>query len=129
MGLVLRALAVITGTGRVVAPGAVGVRNGRITIVGTWDEVAGDHERVETYESAILIPGLVNAHVHLDLSGLAQPIPCDGEFAEWLIRVGKSRFQRPCRECNVVEALEALSRSGVTALGDVAATGQSLSAT
>jgi cytosine/adenosine deaminase-related metal-dependent hydrolase len=126
MDLVLRALAVLTGTGRMIAPGAVGVRQGRISSVGSWDEVGDDAGRVETYQNAILIPGLVNAHAHLDLSGLSGPIPCDGDFVEWLMQVGKSRFQEPGRQSGIVEALGSLARSGVTALGDIAATGQSL---
>ena len=33
------------------------------------------------------IPGLVNAHTHLEFSLLAEPIPTTGRFTDWIRRV------------------------------------------
>jgi cytosine/adenosine deaminase-related metal-dependent hydrolase len=81
---------------------------------------------VDLGNSAVL-PGLVNAHTHLDLSGVSAPIPFTGNFSDWLR--GVIAFRRARSPCNIEADIrkglgESLAR-GVTLLGDVSATGES----
>jgi len=75
---------------------------------------------VEDLGSVALLPGLVNAHTHLDLSHLARPLGEPGMgFVDWIRRVIEHRLEsRPDRpvERGIAESI----RCGVTTLGDVA---------
>ena len=71
---------------------------------------------------AVLVPGLVNAHSHLDLGGHA-PLPATGDFTGWLLGIGATRqAARDVAERAEREARQLL-RSGATAVGDVDGTG------
>jgi cytosine/adenosine deaminase-related metal-dependent hydrolase len=68
---------------------------------------------------AVLLPGLVNAHTHLDLGG-AESIAAGGSFPDWLLGVG---VVRGAAGRDVVgearRQAEQLARRGVTLAGDV----------
>src|SRR5262249_34938148 len=65
--------------------------------------------------NAAVIPGLVNAHMHLDLSSFATPIPFDGDFTNWLRAViAHRRTQTPEQVMTAVRAgLDESLRYGV----------------
>lgn len=72
---------------------------------------------------AVLIPGLVNAHTHLDLTHIG-PRPYDprGGFAPWLAMVMAARARTPDAVADSVRLGVSLSiRGGVVAVGDIAA--------
>lgn len=72
-----------------------------------------------------ILPGLVNAHTHLDLSGLRGRVPFTGDFIAWLRAVIDHRRQRSAVQVeeDVRAGLaESISR-GVTLLADIAAGG------
>jgi cytosine/adenosine deaminase-related metal-dependent hydrolase len=74
-----------------------------------------------------VLPGLVNAHTHLDLTGLRGRCPPSPDFTAWLRAViSHRRAQAPAQvEADVRAGLaESLSR-GTTLLGDIAAGGLS----
>jgi cytosine/adenosine deaminase-related metal-dependent hydrolase len=111
--------------------GTITIRGGRITAVGP----AGGQPAEDLGDVAIL-PGLVNAHTHLDLSGLSQPLgePNQG-LADWIRRVIDYRRKPPdpgtmrsmvahgARVGGIDAVRLGLAESlrlGTTALGDVA---------
>jgi cytosine/adenosine deaminase-related metal-dependent hydrolase len=103
--------------------GCVTVRGERIVSV---DE---DGQRTADVDlgNAALLPGLVNAHAHLDLSGmrgLAAPTP---DFPAWLGRVIAHRRQRTPEQvaADVAAGLAESVRHGTTLLGDVSGDGGS----
>ncbi|HZH90585.1 MAG TPA: allantoinase AllB [Pyrinomonadaceae bacterium] len=51
------------------APAAVHVREGRILAVGAFEDVPGDCPLVEVDDGAVLLPGLVDTHVHINEPG------------------------------------------------------------
>src|ERR1043166_9124944 len=70
------------------AAGLLGA-DGRIVGVGPGAEVPrpGDAEPIGC-GSAILLPGLVNAHTHLELEGFeGRALPPDAPFREWILAV------------------------------------------
>ncbi len=74
-----------------------------------------------------LLPGLVNAHTHLDLGGLRGKLSPPSEFTQWLRAVVAYRRSSSPAECEqAIQAgiAECLS-SGTTLLGDIAAGGLS----
>ena len=74
-----------------------------------------------------ILPGLVNAHTHLEFSDLAQPIGHAGmELADWIVQVIQSRATRVAEDNSidcVVElgAMEAV-QSGTALIGEIATT-------
>jgi len=73
----------------------------------------------------VVVPGLVNAHTHLEFSGLASPLPGAGGLADWIGRVVALRRSRPAADAGQAEAdvragLAESNAAGVTALGEIA---------
>jgi cytosine/adenosine deaminase-related metal-dependent hydrolase len=77
-----------------------------------------------------ILPGLVNAHTHLDLSGARGKCPPTPEFTDWLRAVIKFRQTATKREvaADTREGLTECLASGTTLIGDVSAQGVSWSA-
>jgi aminodeoxyfutalosine deaminase len=100
--------------------GVVAVRAGKIVFAGesrTWDDSV-----IELGDVAIL-PGLVNAHTHLEFSELPRPFGQRGDaFAKWIPQVVAHRRARlETRQAENVELGLAESRAhGVALLGEIA---------
>ncbi len=65
--LVIRARQVVTPER--VAPAAVHISGGRIASVGAYDEIPAGCEVVDAGENSVLMPGLVDTHVHINEPG------------------------------------------------------------
>jgi cytosine/adenosine deaminase-related metal-dependent hydrolase len=103
---------------------------GTITIQGdkiVAVEPAGTRAADEDLGNVAILPGLVNAHAHLDLSDARGMIPPTPDFTAWLRGVIKHRRGQSAEQ--VQQAIRAgISEStahGVTLLADIAAAGQS----
>ncbi|WP_280227385.1 metal-dependent hydrolase family protein [Nocardia farcinica] len=75
--IIITAAQVLTGCGATHAPGAVVVDEGTIAWVGPASELPGDWqgggvERIDLPQASVL-PGLIDAHVHLAFGGAAHP--------------------------------------------------------
>ena len=103
--------------------GTISVRGERIAAV----EPHGSRTPDLDLGNAALIPGLVNAHTHLDLSGLRDQVPPSPHFTDWLREVIRHRRgQSPEQvQADIRAGLEESMRFGTTLLGDIAAGGAS----
>ena len=72
--------------------GWVAADRGRITAVGAGPIAAG-HDICDLGDAAIL-PGLVNAHTHLDLSWLRNLVPPAASMPAWVTRLMAVRRDR-----------------------------------
>jgi cytosine/adenosine deaminase-related metal-dependent hydrolase len=83
--MIIRSRIVVPMAGEPIESGAVAVEENKITSVGRFEDVkrhySGD---VLDLGEQILLPGLINAHCHLDYTGLRGKIPPDGSFADWI---------------------------------------------
>lgn len=109
------------------------IANGRITIRGTQIltvEPASSRKADLDLGNAAIVPGLVNAHTHLDLSGLRGLVPPTPDFVGWLRGVIARRRTRGAMEtaADIRSGLQESLRFGTTLLGDIAAGGSTWSA-
>lgn len=121
MSHVLSADWVLPIEGLPIENGAVEIEAGRILRVGSTDEL-GDGTR---YEDAVILPGFVNAHTHLEYAVYAGFGDGLGDFAEWITlhiqrkaRIGWEEYVDIAR----LGAAQCLA-SGVTAVGDCSYSG------
>ena len=73
---------------------------------------------------AIILPGLVNAHTHLEFSDCAKPLDADGGLPAWIERVvglrrGRSRSRAAEAEV-IAGGLAESAAAGVTTIGEIA---------
>jgi cytosine/adenosine deaminase-related metal-dependent hydrolase len=101
--------------------GAVGVQDGRITWVGRRDDPSRPQGATKDFGPGVLLPGLVNAHCHLELSHLAGRLPDTRDFVSWVEALIAARAADPPEvvEARATEAIAALAASGTVAVGDV----------
>jgi 5-methylthioadenosine/S-adenosylhomocysteine deaminase len=110
-----------------VKDGAVLVRDGGLSAVGAFAELEREHpdEPVRDLGQAALLPGFVNAHSHLEISGLRWAM-AGLLFAEWIPRLIELRMSALEPEDDEISsrlgAVEML-RAGVTSLGDCTSSG------
>ena len=101
-----------------VRDGAVVLATNRVVAAGPAAALAASYPdaRRHDYGDAVILPGLVNAHTHLELSELRPP-PYDGSFIDWLYAVASSPLASPQRA--VTAGANESFAFGVTAVGDV----------
>ena len=122
MKRVLSADWVLPVEGEPIEHGAVAIAGGRIAAVGTAAELGeGDH-----FPGAAIVPGLVNAHTHLEYAVYASF--GDGlSFGPWIALHVERKRRIGRAEMEAIALLGAADclRSGVTTVGDLAFTGAS----
>lgn len=129
--ILFKAAGVCDATGINHRPGVVVVRDGCVAAVGAAAEAShwaqGRYRLIELPVSLIL-PALVNAHAHLDLS-LIGPTRFEGDFEAWLSEVKRRRPTDPAQVAAAVGAgLEQSVAAGVGFVGDIAASTAAISA-
>lgn len=102
--------------------GAVAVKDSRIVAVGGSQQVlAACHGRVCDFGNAIVLPGLVNAHTHLELSALDCGGSVNGSFADWIIALRDRQQSSNIDTGDAVRmGVAQCVRYGVTTVGDIA---------
>ncbi len=100
------------------------VRGTRIAAVGSWREISrfGGVEVVDLGQSALL-PGLINAHCHLDYTGMAGHLPPMDVFTDWLklITELKSGWSYDDYSESWRQGADMLLRTGCTTVADIEA--------
>lgn len=108
-------------------PGAIHWRDGRIIASGPPEAVPcpGGATVIER-PGHLILPGLVNAHAHLDLTGIG-PMPYCGDFIEWIQMVMASRpIGREAIEAAVRLGIEKSIAGGTAIIGDIAGVGSTV---
>ena len=108
------------------------LEGGHLTFVGeriTAVEPLGRRAADIDFGNAAILPGLVNAHTHLDLTGMRGLAPPSPDFIAWLRQVIAHRRARTPDEvvADVRVGLAECLASGTTLVGDISADGGSWS--
>ncbi len=108
-------------TGRadaVIRDGAVALDEHVILAVGARDDIERRYGRAERLD-AVLLPALVNAHTHLELSHLRGRVPGGEGLAPWIRLLVSARAGDPTPGRALDEAILDLEGAGVAAIGEV----------
>jgi cytosine/adenosine deaminase-related metal-dependent hydrolase len=89
---IVRSRVVVPMVGEPIENGAVAILGNQITGVGQFEEVRASHGgEVLDLGEQILLPGLINAHCHLDYTLLRGKIPPQGSFTDWIRAINASK--------------------------------------
>ena len=109
--------------------GWVAIDGGRIAGFGSRDTPSGPSNASEVVDlgEAAVLPGLVNAHTHLELSYLRDEVGAAADFVSWIRNVMSARQGR--RDPHAPDILESVDRavaecvaSGTAIVGDISNT-------
>lgn len=113
-----RARWVFPGDGPPLERGVIEIEAGRITAV---------HDRADCAAHDLgdvaIVPGLVNAHTHLEFSDLTQPIAPAKPFTDWIRALVANRRSRDASTSAVAAGKREAERTGTTLLGEIASPG------
>jgi aminodeoxyfutalosine deaminase len=122
--LLLRARVVLPVSRPPISEGAVLISGRRIAAVGRWRDLSAQapKQTVDLGE-AILLPGLVNAHCHLDYTDMAGHFAPPQVFSDWLklITEAKAGWSRADYAESWAKGARMLVRSGTTTVADIEA--------
>jgi cytosine/adenosine deaminase-related metal-dependent hydrolase len=122
-GLVIhRAKWVAPVTTPVLENGAVAVFHDKIVAVGRTHEILSRfHGELIDHGDAILCPGLVNCHTHMELAGLHMRLSPTGSFTRWVSNMleAKENLTEQDEEDAIKNAISGLMNEGIIAIGDV----------
>ena len=116
---VLRARWVLPMTRPLIDNGWVEIEDGRIVSVGS-----GARSDASDLGHVALLPGLVNAHTHLELSWMAGLVPPSASMTEWILTLLRVRRAGPpggpAAELRAAqEAARTMRESGTVLVGDI----------
>lgn len=122
--MILRAKIVLPVSSAPIGNGAVAVEGDRIVGVGAAKDVAASHTgETRDLGSVVLLPGLINAHCHLDYTDMAGKIKSGGSFIDWLRQI--TELKNALTEADFLAAidhgLDQLAKSGTTSVVNIEA--------
>jgi len=102
--------------------GAIIISENRVRAVGSWPDLQprADGEILDLGE-VILLPGLVNAHCHLDYTDMAGHLPPPQTFTDWipLITAAKTAWDFSEYARSWLNGAQMLLRTGTTTVADI----------
>jgi cytosine/adenosine deaminase-related metal-dependent hydrolase len=122
--MIIRAHTVVAMDGAPIENGAVAISGDRIVDVGVFDDLKSRHsgEIIDLGEQA-LVPGLINAHCHLDYTCLRGKIAPHKSFTEWIraINAHKSELSPKDYVASIKDGFEEAKRFGATTIANLTA--------
>ncbi len=122
--MILRARIVLPMTAPTIEDGAVALDGGQVRAVGRWRDLRRTHSgEAMDLGDRLLMPGLVNAHCHLDYSDMAGMLSPPRSFPDWIkglvaLKAGWGYSEYAQSWINGARMLE---QAGVTTVADIEA--------
>ncbi|MDR4508015.1 MAG: amidohydrolase family protein [Candidatus Brocadiaceae bacterium] len=109
--------------------GAIAVTGTKISRIGSFDDVKGlpDIERIFDLGNAVILPGLINTHTHLDLTAMQNHIKPTGNFTHWVFQLVGARMRWKDEDyiSSIEKGIELCIEGGTTTVADITNTGHS----
>jgi cytosine/adenosine deaminase-related metal-dependent hydrolase len=122
--MILRARTILPVSRPAVENGAVLVAGNRLRAIGPWSDLKSEAgEPVLDLGEVILLPGLVNAHCHLDYTDMGGELPPPRTFTDWipLITAAKTAWSYSNYAHSWLRGAHMLLRNGTTTVADIEA--------
>jgi aminodeoxyfutalosine deaminase len=122
--VILRARTILPVSQPPIENGAVVISGNKIRAVGPWTDLQSSaDEKVLDLGEVILLPGLVNAHCHLDYTGMAGELPPPKTFTDWipLITAAKTAWSYSEYAHSWLHGAHMLLKTGTTTVADIEA--------
>jgi cytosine/adenosine deaminase-related metal-dependent hydrolase len=121
--LLLRSRIVLPMSRPPIENGAVLVEGNRIVGVGSSKDFLDGAQRTIDLGDSILLPGLVNAHCHLDYTDMAGTVPPQKSFTDWipLMLAAKAEWNYSEFAESWIRGAQMLLRNGTTTVADIEA--------
>jgi aminodeoxyfutalosine deaminase len=122
--MLLRARTVLPIGSPPIEDGAVLVRGARIENVGFWKDLRKQtRSAVVDLGDSIILPGLINAHCHLDYTDMAGQLSAGRKFSDWIKAIVALKAQWSYSEfaSSWLKGAHALLHSGTTTVVDIEA--------
>jgi cytosine/adenosine deaminase-related metal-dependent hydrolase len=121
--MILRARTVLPVSQPPIENGAVVISGNRIREVGAWPELSSSDKTVFDLGDVILLPGLINAHCHLDYTDMAGELPPPKTFTDWisLITAAKTAWSYSEYADSWLRGAHMLLKTGTTTVADIEA--------
>ncbi|MBL7685033.1 MAG: amidohydrolase family protein [Deltaproteobacteria bacterium] len=118
--MILHAPLILPITSSPIKNGALYIEEDRIQAIGTFQDILAQHSSpMLDLENCVLLPGLVNAHCHLELTGL-EGLSYPGNFTAWIRKIveEKPKHDIEAYEKGMKEGIERSLKYGTTCIGD-----------
>ena len=103
--------------------GWVDIEDGSIVAVGSpFESDLASFDREIYLDTSVILPGLVNAHTHLELSGLKGCVSPTSSMPDWVRQLMASIDSKENNYVAIRSAIDELRRSGTVLLGDISNT-------
>ncbi|HZA37841.1 MAG TPA: amidohydrolase family protein [Candidatus Baltobacteraceae bacterium] len=123
--MIIRARIVVTMDGPPIENGAIAISKNQIIDVGKFPEISARHSGLEVVDlgERALLPGLINAHCHLDYTCLRGKIRPQKSFTDWIraINTEKSKLSRQDYLVSIAEGFAEAKRFGTTTVANLTA--------
>ncbi len=120
---------IVPVTSPIIINSAILVKNGSIVDIGSQKKLSALYPQEESihFPQAAILPGLVNPHIHLDLSALEGKIPSKTNFTDWITHIIRYRIGwNPQIEAFSIRAgIKESLKYGTTCVGDISKSGMS----
>src|SRR6267154_1443796 len=120
--MIVRARTVVTMDGPPIENGAVAISGNRIVDVGRFDDIkARNAGNTLDLGEQVLLPGLINAHCHLDYTCLRGKIPPQKSFTEWIRAINAEKATLSPRDyiASINEGFAEAKRFGTTTIANL----------
>ncbi len=124
--MILRAKYVMPNSRTIIENGAIAIQGSQIIDVGLYPTIRNSGASpTHDFSEAVLIPGLVNAHTHLDLTSSSDSIERTPKFTDWIFQIVGKRNPLTVAP-SVREGVQQSLAGGATTVGDIDGTGESM---
>ena len=129
--IIVKAKYLITNPENCTENGAIAVKGTKIYRVGTFEEIKmlANVDKIIDLGNAVILPGLINIHTHLDLTNLHKRIKPTGNFTHWVFQIVGARIRWKDEDyiSSMEKGIELCGESGTTTVADIANTEYSFS--
>lgn len=122
--MIIRARALVTMDGAPIENGAIALAGNKIADVGSWPDVQRRNlGQTEDLGECVLLPGLINAHCHLDYTELRGQIAPQASFAGWIgeINTRKAAFTADDYLRSIAQGFAEAAQFGTTTIANLEA--------